>query len=168
MIGKYRVYLKTNNCVYDFIVKRKYTVLYGNSATGKTEFISAISTYLRTNKLGVKGKNFKSKDFVEYSCKLDTFVLTEEYYNSVGLESIKNGSMLVLIDEPVIDMLNSNKELNKLDDYDNYYIIASRDLLKMSSLAISVDEIYEIKTSDKKYPISDKSLYKSRLELVYY
>lgn len=56
MIGKYRVYLKTNNCVYDFSVKRKYTVLYGNSATGKTEFISAVSTYLRTNKLGVKGK----------------------------------------------------------------------------------------------------------------
>ena len=45
MIGKYDIELYNNRVHYFLTVKRNITILQGNSATGKTEFIRLIQQY---------------------------------------------------------------------------------------------------------------------------
>lgn len=163
MLGKYRVLFTTGKCCYDFEIKRKYTVLSGDSATGKSEFIDGVKNHLERME-----ENINTDLFSTLSCKLDMVVFDRSVYKKIGFEFISKGNLLVLIDEHDIDFLARNCKLNCLSEYDNYYIIACRDHIKMSCLPFSVDEIYEIHTSDKKYPLSNDSLFKSKLSPIYY
>lgn len=163
MLGKYNVLFTTGKCSYDFEIKRKYTILSGDSATGKSEFIEGIKNHLERMEDNVNAELFST-----LSCKLDIVVFDRSVYKKIGFEFISKGNLLVLIDERDIDFLVRNCKLNCLSEYDNYYIIACRDHIKISCLPFSVDEIYEINTSDKKYPMSDKSVFKSKLYPIYY
>ena len=42
MTGEYRIYVKSKSVVYDFSIRRKITVIVGDSGSGKTRFVSLL------------------------------------------------------------------------------------------------------------------------------
>lgn len=129
MIGKYHLRIENKKVRYDLDIKRKYTIIRGNSAIGKT--------YLRDILLSKETKVF---------CKLRVTVLPKQKNDYLDILSISD-NRLIVIDEDV-EGIDSEEFANLLKSSNNYFIIFSR--IKLTFLPISLEEIYEF-TSVTKY-----------------
>ena len=128
MVGKYHLRIENKKVRYDLDIKRKFTVIRGNSAMGKT--------YLRDIVL--------NKETI-VTCKLRVTVLPTQKDDYV--DTLEKSNRLIIIDEDVDDM-DTKEFADLLKDSNNYFIIFSR--LKLAFLPISLEEIYEF-TSITKY-----------------
>ena len=54
MTGEYRIYVKSKSVVYDFSIRRKITVIVGDSGSGKTRFVSLLKLSKMRSKVKVE------------------------------------------------------------------------------------------------------------------
>ena len=55
MTGEYRIYVKSKSVVYDFSIRRKITVIVGDSGSGKTRFVSLLKLSKLRSEVRIKG-----------------------------------------------------------------------------------------------------------------
>lgn len=135
MKGKISVVVRNNRLQYKFEIKRNITVLKGDSATGKTTLIEMIAAYERDGE----------KSGISVQCEKKCFTLAGSFWRE-NLKHIKNA--LVFIDEGNL-FLYTKEFATAIKNSDNYYIIATREPLKM--LPYSVDEVYGIVNKTRGY-----------------
>lgn len=133
MKGTYRIRITSKRLQYDFELRRKYTVIKGDSATGKTTLYSLIRDAERKH----KGVVLSSRvPVVSANCLGGWW--------DIVLPTISNS--IVVIDEDS-DWVRSEAFAALAMKSDNYFIFINRDPLKQ--IPYSVKEIYEIKTSGR-------------------
>jgi len=134
MKGTVQVKIWNNRVQYKFTIKRNITILYGNSATGKTTLIDMIAEYENNNDSGIS-----------LQCEKECVVIEGRYWKD-NLQKTKDS--IVFIDEGS-EFITSKEFAEEVRKSDNYYVIATRNPLPM--LPYSVDEIYGITNKTRGY-----------------
>lgn len=129
MLGKYEVRVASNKVIYDFTISRKYTVVVGDSGTGKSSLIDML----------------RDRRGINVQCKVDLMTLP---VNKNEYEIILSGASnaIIFIDESVQDSWSFDFA-RLLKESDNYFVIFSRKV--PDTLPVSISEIYHIKSSNK-------------------
>lgn len=149
MKGRIEIGVGNNRAKFRFTLERNITVVRGDSGTGKTTLYDMIAEYTRLGEAsGVQ---------VVASCPC--VALTDmDWKNQLNHT---HGSV-VFIDEGA-DYLASQEFADAIQKTDNYYVIFNRE--NLHELPYSVEEIYEIKTSNKYHTFH--KVYKRREGYVY-
>ena len=133
MKGKIDIRVSNNRARFRFALERNITIVRGASGTGKTTLYEMIAEYTRL------GEN----SGVQVSAPCPCVALTDmDWQNQLSHTS---GSV-VFIDEGA-DYLASHDFAAAIQKTDNYYVIFNRE--NLHELPYSVEEIYEIKTSNR-------------------
>lgn len=127
MIGKYNLVVRNKRLVYDITLERKYTIIRGDSGTGKTELCRFLS---QGEKLGVQ---------VTSSIN---YVVPNSVDAAISLMQNRNNYLIVL-DEDVIFQFDRDIFIQSLKKSNNYFLLVTR--LKLDELPYSVKEIYELR-----------------------
>ena len=150
MNGKHTVKINDQRVRYSFELVRNITVVQGNSGTGKTTLFDMVSAYTR----------LKERSGVQIVCDKACVALY------AGLDWLARLSIIhdsiVFIDEDA-EYITSHAFASAIRHTDNYYVIFSRDSLH--ELPYSVEEIYEIKTSNKLHTF--RKMYRRQKGCVY-
>lgn len=135
MIGIQHVKVKNRDAEFEFDLNRNITIVRGDSGTGKTTLYDMIADHTR----------LKNKSGVNISCAKNCIALVDIDWNN----QLKGTSdTIVFIDEGA-EYIRTSIFAESIKHSDNYYVIFSRESLH--NLPYSVEEIYEIKPSGKKY-----------------
>ena len=123
MVGNYILRIRDKHIAYKINIKRKYTQIVGNSATGKT---------------------FLNKLLIEYTFEVinDSNVKVISLANGMDVNTIKyNSNCVFLVDENYYGIL-TNYFMQELSNSDNYFVFFTREHLY--KLPISIYEVYEL------------------------
>ena len=134
MIGKYNIRITTKKVIYEFVIKEKYTILKGDSSTGKS--------YLYTL-VGTPNVDMVCKGELQNVHLIQLPKIKSAY--DVILANAKN--CIIFIDEDT-EYLGNDDFIRKLQNSDNYFVIISRK--QLSNIPISIHETYKI-VSEKRY-----------------
>ena len=129
MIGKYDITLYNNKVHYHLTVKRNITILRGDSASGKSEFIRLLSAY----------NSNPASSGITLICDRKCSVLTEENWQ---LFTATYTGCIFFIDEGHT-FLKTKEFAEAVEGADHYFVIISRE--KLSQLPYSIDEIYGLR-----------------------
>lgn len=135
MKGSHQITVQNNRVQYKFTINRNITILRGKSASGKTSLINMIGQFV------TDGLN----SGVTVSCDKKVYVLTQLNWELI-LDTLEN--TIIFIDEGA-SFVKSEDFARKVKNSSNYYVISVRDTLP--NLPYSVDEIYELHNTTKKY-----------------
>ena len=150
MNGKHHVKINDRRVRYSFELVRNITVVQGNSGTGKTTLFDMVSAYTR----------LKERSGVQIVCDKACVALYAGLDWLARLSSIHDS--IVFIDEDA-EYIASHAFASAIRHTDNYYVIFSRDSLH--ELPYSVEEIYEIKTSNRLHTF--RKMYRRQKGCVY-
>lgn len=119
---------------YSFTLNRNITLVQGDSGTGKTTLFDMIAAYARLGE----------KSGVHIQCDVPCIALRADsaWENVLGNTS----ASIVFIDEDA-DYVCTERFAARVKASDNYYVLFSRE--NLHNLPYSVEEIYEIKTSER-------------------
>lgn len=120
MYGRYDIIVETKRLRYELTVQRKYTVIRGNSGTGKSELYRTLS---RAPFGGVR---------VECAVKL----LPLDATSIMSDIPRKNKGGIIVIDEDDINTVGVSKLVSIMKESDNYFILITR--RKLSELSVEV------------------------------
>ena len=150
MKGRIDIRVSNNRARFRFTLERNITIVRGDSGTGKTTLYEMITEYTRL------GEN----SGVQVSAPCRCVALTDmDWQNQLSHTS---GSV-VFIDEGA-DYLASHDFAAAIQKTDNYYVIFNRE--NLHELPYSVEEIYEIKTSNRYHTF--EKLYQRKGGYVYF
>lgn len=127
-----KIDLSTNRIAYKFEIQGKYSLICGDSATGKSTLCDLVQVANRTN-AGVINKS---------DAKL--LVLTDNV-NVINPENLRNYVVFVDEDAPVLKMSGYEEWMKQCECY---FVIITR-TLKLRNLPISVDSVYTVHSSGK-------------------
>ena len=139
MTGKYDLELYNNRIHYHLVIKRNITIIQGNSATGKSEFIRLLSAY---------NANPRSSG-ITLRCDRSCTVLTAEDWES---RIASYSQRILFLDEDALFMKTHAFAEAALYS-DNYFVIITRD--KLPQLPYSIEEIYTL------HDVSDSQRYRN-------
>lgn len=133
MIGSIRLILENKRIKYDILIKRKISIIRGDSGTGKSTLAKGIAK-------AVTDKSFKLDCNVKVSAiphmdKEDT------------LEFIRKRHGEIIVADEDIQWMISNEFGDVVNKSDCYFIFITRD--KLAAIPYSVDSIYEIESVNK-------------------
>ncbi len=142
MIGRYELTLYNNKVYYKMTISRNITVLRGDSASGKSEFIRLLAMYT--------GNPFSSGKTL--NCEKTCSVLNEENWK---LFTSSYTDRIFFIDEGN-SFLRSKEFADTVKGSDNYYVIVTRE--NLPQLPYSIDEIYGLREGEpsEKYHIAKR------------
>ena len=144
MVGKYNIIIEDARVKYELTVKRHYTIITGDSATGKTTLI-----------------NMLQSPYVKRVCDVKLIAPNATDW----LEVVNNTSnSIVFLDEDIVGGF-SDYVVKILNNSNNYFVLITRDLIK--NISYSVKEIYTIK-SEKRYNSLGKLYTFNTLEQIKY
>lgn len=126
------IHLKTGRIEYKFSIYGKYTIIKGDSATGKTTFYDVVAAYER-NKNSVSNMGYKKMAAVPFHFSKGCIEELEDY--------------ILVIDE-ACSLLRMSNAASILQDSKNYFILISRSL-KIGYLPIHVDSVLQMKASGR-------------------
>jgi hypothetical protein len=129
MKGRYDVVLYNNKVHYHLTIKRNITILRGDSASGKFEFIRLLAQYNGSPK----------SSGISLICDRECIVLNEGNWK-LYLETYRE--RIFFIDEGN-DFLRTKEFADAVKGADNYFVIISRE--NFPNLPYSVDEIYGLR-----------------------
>lgn len=128
MLGKYTIEVKSKKLSYKLEIKRKITILRGDSGTGKTTLIRMIMLARRKNSP------------YEVNCEKQCLAFTND--SLVEMNDISKYSNSILFFDEDIDFIQT-KEFARIVKYsDCYFVIATRE--NLATLPYSCKEIYEL------------------------
>lgn len=144
MKGKYFICLKDKMVDFKIDIDRQFTIIRGNSSTGKSFFVDMLREYLINKKNGIMPAAKLTTNFNEI------YVVTPtDDFNKI-VEIKKN--CLILMDEDCNYLFDGNFG-SRVKHSDNYFMIVTRK--KLSDIPYSVFSIYdfesEIKSERGKY-----------------
>ncbi len=143
MVGKYNIRITTKKVVYEFDIKRKYTIVKGDSSTGKSYLYTLVGT-----------------PNVDIVCKCDnrsTSIIQLPKVKSAYAVLLRNtDNNIIIIDEDTEDF-GSDDFVRLLQESNNYFILITRK--KMSNIPVSVNEIYEISSNTKYNSLKKQYVY---------
>lgn len=128
MKGIYNIKIYNKHVYYELTFRRNITIISGNSGTGKTIILNLIDTYYN------KGK----QSGIHIESQVECVVLREKNWHST-LSQISNS--IVFIDEGA-GFINTKQFATAVQQFDNYYVIITRQSL--SYLSYSINEIYKL------------------------
>lgn len=143
MIGTQSVRIMSGRVSFTFEVRRSITIVRGDSGSGKTTLFDMVASHTR---LG-------DQSGVSIQCQKRCVALVDIDWKN-QLSNTKDS--IVFIDEGA-KYVTSEDFASAIKRTDNYYVIFTRE--DLHELAYSVNEIYRIKTSGKKYHTFER-LYK--------
>ena len=129
MIGRYELTLYNNKVHYKMTITRNITVLRGDSASGKSEFIRLLALY----------NSNPSSSGITLNCEKVCSVLNEENWK-LFTESYTD--RIFFIDEGN-SFLRKKEFADAVKGADNYFVIVSRE--NLSQLPYSIEEIYGLR-----------------------
>lgn len=121
-----------NRIMYKFDINGKYSLVKGDSGTGKTTLCDLVSMFER----GVEGVINKSSH---------TIMILPTRYKQFDVLGYKDA--VIFVDEESTLLRDSNYE-QWLKTVDAYFVFITRDL-RLKTVPISVDSIYTVQTSGK-------------------
>ena len=120
MVGKYRIEVNNKYTKYFLTVQRNFTILQGNSATGKTELIRLLSQYEENGEASG----------VHVSCDVPVHVLRGRFWEE-DIEHFHNS--IIFLDES--EQYAKTKEFAETaQKNDNYFFIVNRDPLHVGPI----------------------------------
>ena len=126
MTGCYTLDIESKVIEYHLVLKRKYTILRGESARGKSEILRRIM---------MKGTKIK--------CSVPVYIL----YDTMNVElALQSKNSIIIIDEG-FDEFGSSAFIEMLQKSDNYFILITR--RKLSSIPYSMYEIYQLSSENR-------------------
>lgn len=130
----------TNKVCYNMELERKYSVIQGNSGTGKTllaTFVEACAT---------RNKTVQIQCDVPVSARISVFADVDEF-----TQFLSNKKGIVVLDENCLSILKiSNLQVAQiLQEYQLYYILITRETQLFNKVAVSVFDMYYLKSSGK-------------------
>jgi len=132
MVARHSIMVQSGRGIqYKLEIYRKYTVIRGDSATGKTTLVNLI-------------EDASIRKTADISCDVPCVVLPELNWE-LNLEAFSDS--IVFIDENHPALAQAKIMAEKMAVSDNCFVIISRD--KMSWIPYSYKEIYQIKSSGK-------------------
>ncbi|WP_022760413.1 ATP-binding protein [Butyrivibrio sp. AD3002] len=137
MIGKYSVLVENRSVQFKFEIERNISIIRGDSGTGKTSLISLIANYQS------QGKASGVRLVCDKRC-VAMVGLGDAWRNY--LDDITDS--IIFIDEGE-RYVASEEFAECIEHSDNYFVIATRN--NLYNIPYSVDAIYEVKTSGRKY-----------------
>ncbi len=150
MNGKHTVKINDQRVRYSFELVRNITVVKGDSGTGKTTLFDMVSAHARLGK----------RSGVQITCDKPCVALHAESDWQARLDGFHDS--IVFIDEDA-EFISSHAFASAIRHTDNYYVIFCRDALH--ELPYSVEEIYEIKTSNRLHTF--RKMYRRQNDYVY-
>ena len=132
MNGSYNIRIRSKVINYDLVVKRKITIIRGDSATGKTR----LTTILR---------EIESRRDSRYNLYCD--VRCEVLAGRRWEQAIREDSGFIFFIDEEEPFLETYEFAKTVKESDNYFVIITRFDLRM--LPYSVNEIYELRYSGK-------------------
>jgi hypothetical protein len=155
MKGQYRIELSQGDLHYDLTIQDKYSLIVGNSGTGKTTICTLLDNnyveYLNDEENFNPSINLKinGEIWANSNVKIYNLPATVEY--SKFLEDKKNS--IIFIDEfhPLLKKSSIGVKLNR---YNNYFVIICRK--NLNSLSVDVDSVFELKAINKNNQIINK------------
>ena len=169
MIGKYRITVEDKKVKYDFIVERKYTILCGDSASGKTTLYNMIADpkYNKIDVFSVDSPGLSSVDII-------AIPKGKKAYTAL-LKNPDLDKAIYILDETVEDYCTEDF-IKLMEEVDSYFIIISRKQIKYSivskngikkdvHLSYSVNEVYELESNiyNAKYINKFSNYYKNKI-----
>lgn len=135
------VTVKTKRVIYEFSIQDKYTIVGGDSATGKSTLCELVEDRIN----GDRSVQIKSAVTVETVTRQDT---AEDYKRFFS----RREGYIMLIDEtyPILHIHGFEKILNEAPCY---FIIFYRDK-KLNNLSVSLDSLCIMHESGKYYTFS--------------
>lgn len=149
MVGSHQVIIENIYIKYEFTLKRKITVIKGDSGTGKTTLVNMINQWYGSESSGVKVQCDKMcRVLAGRDWKQQLSIITDS---------------IVFIDEQS-RFIKSDDFAREIEHTDNYYVLITRE--KLSNLAFSVAEVYRIATAGKYAGLKDNYT-ENRFEQIY-
>jgi hypothetical protein len=145
MKGSYNISIKYGEVQYNLTVKDKFTLICGDSGTGKTTLCDILDRNFISQKTGNGSSTgieimINNIPWNESEIKVYNLSYNLEYYEALP----KYQNNIVFIDE-FHDVLQLSSIKTKLCRYDCYYVIITRKCL--NSLPIDVNSVYELVTT---------------------
>ena len=132
MVAEHSIMVQSGRGIqYKFNIHRKYTVIRGDSATGKTTLVRMI-------------EDATVRKTADISCDVPCVVLPDMNWE-INMDAFAES--IVFIDEDHPALTTGKKLAEKMFSSDNCFVIISRD--KRPWISYSYKEIYEIKSSGK-------------------
>ena len=141
MQGKYEIKISNNKVSFSINLERNITIIRGDSATGKTTFISLLQDY----------EQYGTSSGISIQSKKPCRVLTSVEWE-YRLDNIRDS--FVFIDEGN-EFVKSEAFASAIRNSDNYYVIITRE--NLYQLPYSVNSILKLKKTNRR----DKSYMRS-------
>jgi hypothetical protein len=135
MRGPQQVRVSSKRCDYQFELRRNITIVRGNSGTGKTTLYDMIAEHTRLGE--ASGVNIQC-------AKACVALIDMDWQNQLTGTT----DSIVFIDEGAA-FITSEDFASAVRGTDNYYVLFTR--VDLHQLPYSIDEIFEINTSGRKY-----------------
>ncbi|MBR3743433.1 MAG: hypothetical protein IKN04_23735 [Clostridia bacterium] len=149
MKGRIEIRVSNNRAKFHFTLERNITIVRGDSGTGKTTLYEMIAEHMRLGEASG----------VQVSSPCPCAALTDmDWQNQLR----QTQGSVVFIDEGA-EYLATTDFASTAQDTDNYFVIFNRE--NLHALPYSIEEIYEIKTSNKYHTF--QKVYKRREGYVY-
>ena len=133
MKGIFKVRIVSKKVIYDFEIRRKITVIRGNSGTGKTTLVELVT------KSEDKGMG------VQVIAKVQCVTIVN--MRNTWKTQIENLSNTIIFIDETAEFVLTTEFARVVAKSDNYFVLVTRS--KLDHLSYSVHEIYEISTSGK-------------------
>lgn len=161
MTGKYLLNIKSKKIEYEFTIDRKITIITGNSATGKTTLIDLIEIFHDNKSVKLKCITTEDSDSIIYSeCVTYSSKNIKQF---IAFDSLYNNA-IIFIDED-IKFVKSKQFADIIANSNNYFVIITRDELKM--INYSIKSIYSLERDLCKESLYLSNLVCNTLEQVY-
>lgn len=138
-----KLVVKSRDVEYSIELFRKYTVVQGESGTGKTTLVQRIEQFNRgISKFGA----------VSIQCELEVNAAGMAFRDVEDFEEfLKKNEGVVVLDEFVMSSIRFNAAdvAKLLKKYDRYYVLISREGELFKSVPVAIDDLVEVKGSGK-------------------
>ena len=135
MTGAKHIKISNRAVQFDFTLQRNLTLVRGDSGSGKSTLYTMVSDYMREGQ----------QSGVTLSSPCPCIALSDDFWEEQLQRSTES---IVFVDEGA-RFLQSHAFAEAVKNSDNYYVLITRE--DLHELPYSVEEIYEIKTSGKKF-----------------
>ena len=135
MKGTKHIRISNRHVQFDFTLQRNITLVRGDSGSGKSTLFALISDYMREGE----------QSGVNLSSPCPCIALSDAFWE----EQLQRTSRSIVFADEGARFLQSHAFAEAVKSSDNYYVLITRE--DLHELPYSVEEIYEIKTSGKRY-----------------
>lgn len=126
MKGKYHINLKIRNREYNLSIERQFTILLGESSTGKSYFVDQLNAVLNDPNTSIRNSVLSTNidTIIVYTNQTQFAEDPIKVIKSTIKKNRKMGSSIIIMDEVVVESLGSR--IGELVSSDSYFLFVTR------------------------------------------